>query len=309
MDSLRLTLSQIGGAAFRAIPKAVRADWLTLLAYCAEVENGGQIAGAAAWTDKQWLSSTHLDRGEVDAVVGAGLAAWYSDGLVVRGYDLDGEAKSRTYRVRAGKAAAARWAPRQPMLEAMLQASSPHESRGPMLQALLEAEPETLCIRSDPDPDLNTQSPPKMLEAMLQASNSATAGHLDATSIASSIPVAPGTPTGEAALALVRERRARRRAAYSAAFEAAWKRYPNGSGKGAAAVAWTKAAAECFAADEDALLARVNAALDWQLKCERWTSDGGRYVPHFATYLNQGRWDDKPDAKPRHPNEVQYRRL
>lgn len=40
------------------------------------------------------------------------------------------------------------------------------------------------------------------------------------------------------------------------------------------------------AADLAAILAR-------QCHCEQWQRDGGQYIPHPATWLNQGRWKDE----------------
>ncbi len=36
------------------------------------------------------------------------------------------------------------------------------------------------------------------------------------------------------------------------------------------------------------------AALGDQLRSEQWRKDGGRYIPHPTTWLNQTRWEDEP---------------
>ena len=78
-----------------------------------------------------------------------------------------------------------------------------------------------------------------------------------------------------------------------------WNAYPIGKkvGKDAAAKAWIKA---------KPVLADVLAALHWQKRSWDWTKEGGQFVPHPSTYLNQGRWkDENPEApkanKPKAP--------
>ena len=71
-------------------------------------------------------------------------------------------------------------------------------------------------------------------------------------------------------------------------FEEFWQEYPRKTGKEAARRAWEKASARVGA---DAILAGLRAAL--------WPSDS-QFIPHPATWLNQGRWDDEaPPARPR----------
>ena len=40
-------------------------------------------------------------------------------------------------------------------------------------------------------------------------------------------------------------------------------------------------------------LPTILAAIEAQKKSEQWVKDGGQYIPHPATWLNQGRWDDQ----------------
>jgi len=60
---------------YRRVPKPVRADHFTLLLRCAELENGGVIRNAGAFTDDDWLCLGIRTR-EVDALVAYGLARW-----------------------------------------------------------------------------------------------------------------------------------------------------------------------------------------------------------------------------------------
>jgi hypothetical protein len=76
---------------------------------------------------------------------------------------------------------------------------------------------------------------------------------------------------------------------YAPDFEDFWKAYPRKVGKGAAFKAWKK---------EDPDLADVLQALEWQIKQNQWVKDGGQFIPHPATWLNQRRWEDEAAPKP-----------
>lgn len=73
---------------------------------------------------------------------------------------------------------------------------------------------------------------------------------------------------------------------YSASFEVFWKAYPRKVAKLAAWRIWDRMKPPL----EDIL-----KALEWQRRSDQWTKSGGIYIPHPATYLNQGRWEDEPD--------------
>ena len=70
-------------------------------------------------------------------------------------------------------------------------------------------------------------------------------------------------------------------------FERFWAIYPNKTGKQAALKTWSriKPSAE--------LTEVILAAVEYQRTWDRWTKDGGRYIPNPATWLNQGRWEDQ----------------
>lgn len=70
-------------------------------------------------------------------------------------------------------------------------------------------------------------------------------------------------------------------------FAVCWGVYPRKTGKGAALKAWQKQKPD---------RAVVLAALDWQRTQPQWVKDGGQFIPHMATWLNQRRWEDEPDA-------------
>lgn len=71
---------------------------------------------------------------------------------------------------------------------------------------------------------------------------------------------------------------------YSEAFIAFWQAYPRKVGKKAAYKAWQKADA-----DNQTLIAAVEA----QKQTGQWQKEQGKYIPHPATWLNHGRWEDE----------------
>ena len=72
----------------------------------------------------------------------------------------------------------------------------------------------------------------------------------------------------------------------SAAFAAFWKTYPKKVGKDAAEKVWAR---KVKAEDVQAVM----DALDKHRSTEQWTQEGGRFIPHPSTWLNQGRWKDE----------------
>jgi hypothetical protein len=68
-------------------------------------------------------------------------------------------------------------------------------------------------------------------------------------------------------------------------FETFWALYPRRTGKGAALKAWNTAKPD---------LEAVKSALSWQVYQASWGKDGGAFIPHPATWLNQRRWEDEP---------------
>lgn len=70
-------------------------------------------------------------------------------------------------------------------------------------------------------------------------------------------------------------------------FDAFWSVYPRKVGKDAAAKAFAK---RRIGAE---LLAVVVAAVEAQKHWPAWTKDAGQFIPHPATWLTQGRWQDE----------------
>lgn len=72
-------------------------------------------------------------------------------------------------------------------------------------------------------------------------------------------------------------------------FDTFWDAYPRKIGKDAAKKAWAK---------KHPPLGDVLSALERQCQSEQWTRDGGQFIPHPTTWLNQGRWQDEGDSAP-----------
>lgn len=70
-------------------------------------------------------------------------------------------------------------------------------------------------------------------------------------------------------------------------FEVVWAGYPRKVGKDAAAKAFAKRKP-----DKDLIEAMVKA-IETQRASDQWCKDGGQFIPHLSTWLNEGRWQDE----------------
>ena len=75
--------------------------------------------------------------------------------------------------------------------------------------------------------------------------------------------------------------------ASGAAFDAFWKAYPRKVGKGKALESWIK---------KSPPLDKCLRTLSLLVQTDQWRREEGRFIPHPATWLNQGRWDDVPEG-------------
>ena len=75
-------------------------------------------------------------------------------------------------------------------------------------------------------------------------------------------------------------------------FDRFWEAYPSKVGKDAARKAFEKRKPDA------SLLSAMVAAIEVQAASEKWTKDGGQFIPNPATWLNQGRWQDEDAAVP-----------
>lgn len=75
-----------------------------------------------------------------------------------------------------------------------------------------------------------------------------------------------------------------------ALFEQFWEQYPRKVDK--------KGTERVFARIKgiDEIMPTILSALEKQKRSEQWKKDGGQYIPHPKTWLNQERWNDQTDA-------------
>lgn len=77
---------------------------------------------------------------------------------------------------------------------------------------------------------------------------------------------------------------------YSEEFERAWAVYPRKVGKGGAWRAWQ------LLKPDGKLAELIIAKVALYKGTQQWKKDGGQFIPHFATFLNQRRFDDDPES-------------
>ena len=82
-------------------------------------------------------------------------------------------------------------------------------------------------------------------------------------------------------------------------FNIFWKLYPNKKAKQTALKAWKKIK------PGKELFDRIIEAVERQKTSEDWTKENGKYIPHPATWLNGGRWDDV-EREVLHTDEQQH---
>ena len=81
-----------------------------------------------------------------------------------------------------------------------------------------------------------------------------------------------------------------------AGFDEFWELYPNKQKKPRALAAWCKATLNTKASDITDGLRLWSGSDDWRV-------EGGRFVPHPATFLNERRWEDRPNGATLDPGE------
>ena len=79
-------------------------------------------------------------------------------------------------------------------------------------------------------------------------------------------------------------------------FSEFWQAYPRKVAKDAARKAWDKRK------PDEALLKVMLAAIALQKGSRQWLEENGRFIPHPATWLNKGQWQDEPEPPPSGPN-------
>lgn len=70
-------------------------------------------------------------------------------------------------------------------------------------------------------------------------------------------------------------------------FNRFWAAYPRHVGKQVAVKAFEK-----IHPDEETMTAMLTA-IEWQKNTRQWRENGGQFIPHPSTWLNQRRWEDE----------------
>ena len=83
---------------------------------------------------------------------------------------------------------------------------------------------------------------------------------------------------------LIRQRQ-RQKNIYTPEFEKIWSVYPRHDGKAEAQKAFDK-----LKPSEELITAMLSAIAK---QTEKWRNDGGKFIPHCSTWLNQRRWEDE----------------
>lgn len=86
-------------------------------------------------------------------------------------------------------------------------------------------------------------------------------------------------------------------------FKKFWDNYPRKVGK-AKCVSWWK-----IHKPNSELVAKMLVTLSKQKQTDQWCTDGGRFIPHPYTWLNQGRWDDDVPDTPKVVNSYDDKKL
>ena len=85
---------------------------------------------------------------------------------------------------------------------------------------------------------------------------------------------------------------------YSNVFDAFWKLYPRKVGKAAAEKKFWQMVPQ-FPDEPQELF----EAVEKQAASEQWQKDGGQYIPHPTTWLNQERWNDEVQSNVKKSNQ------
>ena len=81
------------------------------------------------------------------------------------------------------------------------------------------------------------------------------------------------------------DKRKNKPSAIADGFDDFWQQYPVKKGKEAARKAWKKIPLP--------VVPEIMTALAEQVEQPSWVKDGGKFIPHPATWLNNKRWEDE----------------
>lgn len=96
MRWLNIEIANLRSPAFVGAEPVERATWLSLLAYCADQENGGVIADCRSWKDRQWQQTCGITQAEAHQE--CQLWEWDGDSLCVAFFPLEKQAEVQTKR-------------------------------------------------------------------------------------------------------------------------------------------------------------------------------------------------------------------
>lgn len=88
---------------------------------------------------------------------------------------------------------------------------------------------------------------------------------------------------------------------YTSDFIEWWNSYPKKVGKGGAFKAWKRNKKHMPPLPDHI------AIIHKMIKTDKWTQDGGQYIPNPMTWINESRWDDEgPDTPPQNKPQKKY---
>ena len=122
MEWVNINVATIDSAEFVGSDPVERSAWLCLLRYCCGQENGGRIAVARGWKDRQWQQLCKVTLREVQH--DCRLFRWDGDDLIVWAYPLDKEREVRAKREAGRRTAGKRWHAGRPPEQPIEQPSS-----------------------------------------------------------------------------------------------------------------------------------------------------------------------------------------
>jgi hypothetical protein len=142
MQYLSIPIAAFASCEFVGEDPVNRATWVTLLAYCAQVENGGRICGCLQWGDRRWQQSCKVTKEEVNRP--SALIRWEGNDLVVNLYPNDVESLSKARR----GASLHRWS--KDHAKSKPEAMQQHETASCNSETLHYAKPD-VCIMQNND--------------------------------------------------------------------------------------------------------------------------------------------------------------
>lgn len=132
MNWLNINVATLRAPEYIGSDPVARATWLNVIAWCCTQENGGRIASAKGWKDRQWQQICGVTADEINA--SHPLLSWEGDDLVVWNYPSERQAEIAAKR-EAGRrgglrsAASKKQAAVQPSGKAQLEAQLEAETK------------------------------------------------------------------------------------------------------------------------------------------------------------------------------------